>query len=185
MNTATQHHKWPLHVEAHKEALAAKESLAARHCDAEEAYMAFRKTAPTRQITYTVEGFTNGPVTLDSYERTDTLDTHKAKRPSPDYADHPDFLTYVEEVALWEEGGADLRDALKATSEAWDDVISLVCSTWRILATFPVGNFRELHEKLQMCSTGDDLSEEEAALLLRHVAQDVARLSGCDVRIAA
>ena len=185
MNTTSYHNRWTALVADFNDARANQEALAVKHDQAETAYQAFRKTAPTRQITYAVEGFTHGPVTLDSYERTDTLDPHRVKHPSPNYAEHPDFLAYVEEVALWEESGSDLTAALKQADANWTAALGITCTAWREVATYPVGNFRELHEKLTLCRSAEWLNEEEAKLLLEHVAQDVARLTGCDVRTKA
>ena len=146
MNTTSHHNRWTALVAKFNNARAAQEALAIKHDEAETAYQAFRETAPTRQITYAVEGFTQAPVTLDSYERTDTLNLHRVKHPSPDYAKHPDFLAYVEEVALWEEDGAEVTAALKEADANWTAALDTTCAAWREVATYPVGNFRELHE---------------------------------------
>ena len=56
MNTTSHHNRWTALVAKFNNARAAQEALAIKHDEAETAYQAFRETAPTRQITYAVEG---------------------------------------------------------------------------------------------------------------------------------
>ncbi|WP_157052062.1 hypothetical protein [Qipengyuania citrea] len=186
MTTNRKSHTWSALVASYRASQEALNRQSDRSHEAEVALRAARGDEPTRSITYMAKGFTNGPVTLESYERTDTITPSSLRNPNPDYANHPDFLAFAQEVAVWREDWRKEAEAFKDVEADWLAMSDAMWSAWEKLATFAVDNFRELYEKLTICHPKEtELSEEEAELLLEHVAQDVARLSGCDLAEAA
>jgi len=186
MTTNRKSHTWSALVASYRDAQEALNRQSDRSHEAEVALRAARGDEPTRSITYMAKGFTNGPVTLESYERTDTITPSSLRNPNPDYANHPDFLAFAQEVAAWRKDWHKKAEAFAEVEANWIAASDAMWSAWEKLATFAVGNFRDLHEKLVICHAKDtELSEEEAALLLAQVAKDIARLSGCDLAEAA
>jgi hypothetical protein len=145
---------------------------------------AFDDSRPTREVTYTEEGWTieNEGMKIEAApkEATFTLTVQSAGHAPQYLKETPEFAAFIAELDAWKANyreQAHLRgwDAIEAE---WEAAVDAKVIAWREMVACPVNTISDLAEKARLARMDEWPDEDELNRLLDGIEGDIARIAG-------